>query len=70
MRLALIVALAAGACCAPARTAADFAADPKAARAAVAACEAGRRTRDCEAARAGLIEARRRARMNVYRQAF
>ncbi|MFN4287396.1 MAG: hypothetical protein ACK4E3_02720 [Brevundimonas sp.] len=47
----------------------SFAADRKAAEAAVAECDAGRRTRSCDAAREGLAEARRRDREDLYRQA-
>ena len=36
----------------------------------VAACDAGRAERECEAARQGLAEARRQARMRVYERAF
>ncbi len=52
------------------RTAAMFADDPDSARAVVAACDAGRTRAECPAARAGLAEARRRARMAVYETAF
>ena len=36
----------------------------------VAACDDGRAERECEAARQGLAEARRQARMRVYERAF
>lgn len=65
---ALVLTVAA--CGAPERTPADYAARPDEARAAVAACEAGRRRSDCDAARAGLAEAERRARMARYETAF
>lgn len=57
-------------CDAPARTAADFAADPDGAARMVADCDAGRVDRECEAARRGLAEARREARMRAYERAF
>jgi len=57
-------------CDAPPRTVAGFAAAPEEARAAVAECEGGRRRVDCDAARAGLAEARRRDRMAAYERAF
>jgi hypothetical protein len=43
-----------------------FAADREAAKAVIAACDAGRTRRDCETARRGLAEARRRDRLAVY----
>lgn len=52
------------------RTAADFARAPEAAREVVADCEAGRRRKDCAAAREGLVAARREARMARYEEAF
>ena len=69
-RSALFVALSLVGCGATDRTAEDFAADPDAAEAVVAACDAGRAERECEAARQGLAEARRQARMRVYERAF
>ena len=68
--LALLAAATLGGCDAPALTAETFAAEPDRARAVVADCDAGRRRTDCDAARAGLAEARRRARMAVYRSNF
>lgn len=47
----------------------SFGADWKAAETAVAECDAGNRTRGCDAAREGLAEARRRDREALYRQA-
>jgi hypothetical protein len=71
MRAALLLAVAALAGCgAPDRAAGEFTASPEAARAVVAACDAGRRRSDCEAARAGLAEARRRERMAAYEKSF
>lgn len=69
-KLAWLAALVAAGCTAPARSVDDFAADPEAARRVVAACDAGRTHTECEAARRGLAEARRRARMAAYEQAF
>ncbi|GAA0625123.1 hypothetical protein GCM10009422_22110 [Brevundimonas kwangchunensis] len=69
-RSALLVALGLVGCGAPDRTAEDFAADPEAAEAVIAACEAGREADDCAAAREGLAEARRTTRMRAYEQAF
>ncbi len=69
-RSALLVALGLVGCGASERTVEDFAADPDAAEAVVAACDAGRETDDCEAARRGLTEARREARMRAYERAF
>ena len=69
-RSALLVALGLVGCGASDRTADDFAADPAAAAAVVAACDAGRETDDCAAARRGLAEARREARMRAYERAF
>ena len=69
-RSALLVALGLVGCGSPERTADDFAADPDAAEAVVAACDAGRETDDCEAARRGLADARREARMRAYERAF
>ncbi|UQV18941.1 EexN family lipoprotein [Brevundimonas albigilva] len=69
-RSALLVALGLVGCGTPERTAEDFAADPDAAEAVVAACDAGRTQTECDAARRGLAEARRDARMRAYVQAF
>ena len=69
-RSALLVALGLVGCGASDRTAEDFAADPEAAEAVVAACDTGRTEGDCEAARRGLAEARREARMRAYERAF
>lgn len=69
-RSALLVALGLVGCGTPERTADDFAADPDAAEAVVAACDAGRTRAECLAARRGLAEARRDARMRAYEQAF
>ena len=69
-RSALLVALGLVGCGPTDRTAEDFAADPDAAEAVVAACDAGGETDDCEAARRGLAEARREARMRAYERAF
>ncbi|GAA0634806.1 hypothetical protein [Brevundimonas lenta] len=69
-RSALVVALGLVDCGATDRTAADFAADPEAAEAIVAACDAGRETDECEAARRGLADARREARMRAYERVF
>lgn len=68
---AVLLALAAlAACGAPPRTPESFADDPGAARRATEACAAGRRRPDCEEARVGLAEARRRERMAAYESAF
>lgn len=70
-RSALLVALGLVGCGATDRTAEDFAADPDAAEAIVAACDAGREVDgECEAARRGLADARREARMRAYERAF
>jgi len=69
-RSALLVALGLVGCGASDRTAEDFAADPDAAEAVVAACDAGRTNDGCEAARRGLADARREARMRAYERAF
>jgi len=69
-RSALLVALGLVGCGASDRTVEDFAADPEAAEAVVAACDAGREAEACEAARQGLAEARRDARMRAYERAF
>ncbi|WP_191555431.1 hypothetical protein [Brevundimonas aurantiaca] len=68
-RIALFVAVALAGCSAPDRTA-EIAADPDAAARVVAACDAGRTETECDAARRGLAEARRDARMGAYEQAF
>lgn len=70
MRAVLLAGLVLGACSPPPRTAEAFAADPAAARAVVAACDAGARRGDCATARAGLAEAGRRERMAAYRRAL
>ena len=69
-RSALLVALGLVGCGATDRTAEDFAADPDAAEAIVAACDARRTNAGCEAARRGLADARREARMRAYERAF
>jgi len=69
-RIALLAVLGLIGCSAPERTAADFAADPQGAAKLVADCDAGRIGDDCEAARRGLAEARREARMRAYERAF
>lgn len=66
----ILAALVLGACAEAGDTVETFAADRKAAEAAVAACDAGRRTRGCDAAREGLAEARRRDREDLYQQAL
>lgn len=68
--LACAAVLMLASCDRPGRDAASYAADPAAARGTVAACEAGRQEPDCQAAREGLAEARRRERMVAYEQAF
>lgn len=65
----ILVALVLGACAEGGPSAETFAADRKAAEAAVADCDAGRRTRGCDAAREGLAEAKRRDREALYRRA-
>lgn len=70
-RLLLLLPLAALAACGPSgRAPGDFAREPEAAEAIVAECDAGRRRRDCEAARRRLAQARREARMAKYEAAF
>ena len=69
-RSALLVALGLVGCGPTDRTAEDFAADPEAAEAIVAACDPGREAEECPAARRGLAEARRQARMRAYERAF
>lgn len=63
--VALVLAAQCG-CTAPERGVEAFAADPEAAKAVIAACDAGRARRDCETARRGLAEAQRRDRLAVY----
>ena len=58
------------ACSPPPRDAEGIAQAPGSAAKVVADCDAGRRTRDCVAARKGLIEARRRERMAAYARTF
>lgn len=72
MRVALpiLAALVLGACAEGGDTAETFAADRKAAEAAVVECDAGRRTRGGDAVREGLAEAKRRDREALYRQAL
>jgi hypothetical protein len=67
--LPLLAALVLGACAEAGDTAETLAADRPAAEAAVADCDAGRRTRGCDAAREGLVEAKRRDREALYRRA-
>ncbi len=69
-RIAVLMILGLAGCGAPARTAEDFAADPQGAAQVVVDCDAGRADGDCEAARRGLAEARREARMRAYERAF
>lgn len=66
--LPLLAALAVAAC-SDGGSVESFAADRPAGEAAVAACDAGQRTRGCDAAREGLAEAKRRDREALYRQA-
>ena len=54
----------------PERSVDHFVSDPEAAARVVADCDAGRETDDCAAARRGLAEARRQARMRAYERAF
>ena len=68
--LPILTALILGACAEGGDTVETFAADRKAAEEAVAECDAGRRTRGCDAARQGLAEAKRRDRESLYRQAL
>lgn len=67
---ALLMILSLAGCGAPVRTAGDFAADPEEAARVVADCDAGHEEGECEAARRGLAEARREARMRAYERAF
>lgn len=71
MRTVLILpaALALCACSDAGGPVGRFAADRPAAEVAVVACDAGRRTRNCDAAREGLSQAKRRDREAFYRQA-
>lgn len=70
-RLLLLLPIAAMTACGPPnRAPTNFAREPEAAEAVVAECEAGRRRRDCDAARRGLAEARRAARMADYEATF
>lgn len=64
-RAAGLVLAALCGCTAPERGVEAFAADP-AAKPVIVACDAGRTRRDCETARRGLAEARRRDRLAVY----
>ena len=66
--LPFLAALVLGACAEAGDTAETFSADRNAAEAVVAECDAGRRTRGCNAAREGLAEAKRRDRQALYRQ--
>ena len=68
--LPILAPLVLGACAEGGDTVEAFGADRKAAEAAVAACDAGRRTRGCDAAREGLADAKRRDREALYRQAL
>lgn len=67
--LFLLAALALVGCSDDGGSVETFAADRPAAEAAVAACDAGQRTRSCDAAREGLAEAKRRDREALYRRA-
>lgn len=66
--LTIMVALALVGCSDGGVSVESFGADRKAAETAVAECDAGSRTRSCDAAREGLAEARRRDREVLYRQ--
>jgi hypothetical protein len=68
-RLAILLAFAT-ACSPPPQDAEAYAWMPRGAARVVADCDAGRRTRDCVAARQGLAEARRQKRMAAYAQAI
>lgn len=68
--VALLAVLELVGCDTPARTAEDFAADPDGAARVVTDCDAGRADGECEAARRGLAQARREARMRAYERAF
>ncbi|WP_303699548.1 EexN family lipoprotein [Brevundimonas naejangsanensis] len=67
--LTLLAALALVGCSDDGGSVETFATDRSAAEAAVADCDAGRRTPGCDAAREGLAEAKRRDREALYRQA-
>lgn len=67
--LPLLAALAIAACSDGGGSVESFAADRPAGDAAMAACDAGQRTRGCDAAREGLAEAKRRDREALYRKA-
>lgn len=67
-RTAVLAFAVLAACSQPPRDAESFARAPQDAARVVADCEAGRTDRDCDAAREGLAEARRRARMAAYAQ--
>lgn len=64
-RLVILIAFAT-ACSPPLQDAGTYARTPQSAARVVADCDAGRRTRDCVAARKGLAEARRQKRMAAY----
>lgn len=71
IRLLRLLPVAAVAACGPSGPApAEFARAPERAEAVVAECDAGRRRRDCDAARRGLAQARQEARMARYEAAF
>ncbi len=67
--LPLLAALVLGACAEDGGTVESFASNRKAAESAVAECDAGHRSRGCDAAREGLAEAKRRDRKALYRRA-
>lgn len=69
-RCAFLALVVLAACSAPPQSAEAFARAPQSAARVVADCDAGRRTRDCIAARQGLAEARRQKRMAAYAQAI
>lgn len=64
-RLVILLAFAT-ACSPPPQDAGTYARTLQSAARVVADCDAGRRTRDCVAARQGLAEARRQKRMAAY----
>ena len=64
-RLVILLAFAT-ACSPPPQDAGTHARTPQSAARVVADCDAGRRTRDCIAARLGLAEARRQKRTAAY----
>ena len=70
MKRTVPLLLALTACGEPPRGVAAWAADPEAAQAQVEACDRGRRQPECEAAREGLAEARRRERLAIYERSF